>query len=214
MRTAPADTGKETGQPARTARRKSRKPGANREAIIAAAATVFLEHGYHQASLDDIAGRIGISKPTIYYWVGGKEAVLAECMRQSLSGLMARLDTIESDGLTGADQLDRAVRYCVGVACTDLGRCVVRIPDHVLSEYRNEIRGIKKAVSHILSRLHEKGIEDGTLRSGDPRLIGQLLRGLINSVGDWFDPRGAWTPDHIADTIVVMAVDPMRVTKD
>ena len=191
-------------------RRRLRKAGSDLEAIIAAAAHVFGERGYHATSLDDIAERLGVSKPTIYYHVGNKEALLAECLRRSLKDLMDSLDPLRNRPMTGADRLEQAVRYCVAAACTDLGRCVVRIPDHVLDRHRAEILEIKGSVSAIFSELLSEGINDGSLACHDHKLFGQLLRGLINSVGDWFQPGGKWTETYISDAIVRMSVEALR----
>ena len=40
---------------------------AKRQAVLQAAAELFNERGFHATSLDDIAARLNVSKPTLYY---------------------------------------------------------------------------------------------------------------------------------------------------
>jgi AcrR family transcriptional regulator len=58
------------------------KSAAKREAIVAAAAQVFAENGYHAGSLREVAGAAGMSMSTLMHHFGRKEdlllAVLAE----------------------------------------------------------------------------------------------------------------------------------------
>jgi AcrR family transcriptional regulator len=48
-----------------------------REAVLAAAADLFLRHGYRKASMDEIARGAGLSKPTLYAHFKDKEALFA-----------------------------------------------------------------------------------------------------------------------------------------
>lgn len=47
------------------------------EAILAAAAQLFLRHGFRKASMDEIARASGVSKPTMYAYFADKEALFA-----------------------------------------------------------------------------------------------------------------------------------------
>lgn len=49
-----------------------------KENIRTAAMELFIERGYHDASIDDVAKRAGISKGLTYNYYKGKEALLAE----------------------------------------------------------------------------------------------------------------------------------------
>ena len=53
-----------------------------REAILVAAMSLIGELGYDRATVDAIAHRAGVSKPTIYRrWPGGKEEIVVEALR-------------------------------------------------------------------------------------------------------------------------------------
>jgi AcrR family transcriptional regulator len=57
--------------------------------MMAVAEEIFAERGYAAASMDDIAERVGVSKPMLYEYFGSKEGLLVACIRQARSELMS-----------------------------------------------------------------------------------------------------------------------------
>ena len=63
------------------ARGRPRDPR-RREAILRAAIALVAEVGYDRMTVDALAARAGVSKPTIYRrWPGGKAEILVEAIR-------------------------------------------------------------------------------------------------------------------------------------
>ena len=61
-----ASGGAQTARPTRLPR------SARRKQLLAAAQQIFVAHGYHNAAMDDIAERAGVSKPVLYQHFPGK----------------------------------------------------------------------------------------------------------------------------------------------
>ena len=79
---------------------RARVPRALREPEMRAAASrVFTEHGYHAASMDDIAAAAGVTKPMLYAYFGSKEGLFVECVRQA--GIEFRARVREAAGSAG-----------------------------------------------------------------------------------------------------------------
>lgn len=57
-----------------------------RTAIVAAASELFVEQGYVATTIDDIAGRAGVSRATVFNAVGGKPALLIRAYRVAVRG--------------------------------------------------------------------------------------------------------------------------------
>lgn len=55
--------------------------------MIEIAEAVFAERGYLAASMDEIAERVGVSKPMLYEYFDSKEGLLVACIRQSRAAL-------------------------------------------------------------------------------------------------------------------------------
>jgi len=69
-------------RPATTTRApRARVPRAQREEqILDAAEQVFAERGFHATSMDEVADRVGVTKPLIYEYFGSKEGLLSACI--------------------------------------------------------------------------------------------------------------------------------------
>ncbi|MGH3439706.1 MAG: TetR/AcrR family transcriptional regulator [Sciscionella sp.] len=84
--------------------RRKRMPRAERERqMLAVAEEVFAERGYVAASMDEIAERVGVSKPMLYEYFGSKEGLLVGAIRESRAELRAVTERA-IDGVTDADE--------------------------------------------------------------------------------------------------------------
>lgn len=64
--------------------RSPTKTAATRQALAAAALTVFLEQGYAAARMSDVAARAGLAKGTIYLHFADKAALFEEVLRGAM----------------------------------------------------------------------------------------------------------------------------------
>jgi AcrR family transcriptional regulator len=63
-------------------------PRAQREEqILAVAETVFAERGYQATTMEDVAERVGVTKPLIYEYFGSKEGLLSACVDKARTQL-------------------------------------------------------------------------------------------------------------------------------
>lgn len=56
--------------------------------MMACAEEVFADRGFVAASMDEIAERVGVSKPMLYEYFGSKEGLLVACVRQARAELL------------------------------------------------------------------------------------------------------------------------------
>ena len=61
---------------------------ARRQAILEAALSVFAERGFEAARLDDVAGRAGVAKGTLYLYFRDKQALFEALVRNAVSPIM------------------------------------------------------------------------------------------------------------------------------
>ena len=82
-------------------------PRAERETqMMAVAEEVFSERGYVAASMDEIAERVGVSKPMLYEYFGSKEGLLVACVRQARAELLK----VTSEAVAGAETPENMLR--------------------------------------------------------------------------------------------------------
>jgi AcrR family transcriptional regulator len=68
--------------------RRKRMPRAQREQqMLEVAEAVFAERGFAAASMDEIAERVGVSKPMLYEYFNSKEGLLLACVAQARTEL-------------------------------------------------------------------------------------------------------------------------------
>ncbi|MGW3470499.1 TetR/AcrR family transcriptional regulator [Saccharopolyspora sp. NPDC000995] len=84
---------------------RKRMPRAERERqILAVAEQVFAADGYPGTSMDDIAARVGLSKPMLYEYFGSKEGLLLACLQRSKRELL-EATTVAAAGADTPEQL-------------------------------------------------------------------------------------------------------------
>ncbi|HWE90110.1 MAG TPA: TetR/AcrR family transcriptional regulator [Pseudonocardiaceae bacterium] len=94
-----------TSRSAPTAPRR-RVPRAERERqMLEVAEEVFSERGYLASSMDEIAERVGVSKPMLYEYFGSKEGLLIACTQQARSELLRVTTTTALKGGTPEEML-------------------------------------------------------------------------------------------------------------
>ncbi|MGH3994271.1 MAG: TetR/AcrR family transcriptional regulator, partial [Pseudonocardiaceae bacterium] len=55
--------------------------------MLEVAEELFAERGYQAASMDEIAERVGVSKPMLYAYFGSKDGLLLGCVRRARAEL-------------------------------------------------------------------------------------------------------------------------------
>ena len=79
------------------------------ESILRAAATIFAEKGYHQASIRDIARATGVSLSGLYYYFKSKEELLFLIQDHAFGTLVANLEQL----LEGVSDPHRRIRLLI-----------------------------------------------------------------------------------------------------
>ncbi|MCW1384739.1 TetR/AcrR family transcriptional regulator [Novosphingobium sp. KCTC 2891] len=189
--------------PFQTAAQRKATREAKREAVLLAAVRMFNERGFHATSLDDVATSLGVSKPTIYHYLGNKDQVLLECVSIGLSQLQDAAEAARARPGKGIDRLRFFLERYAQVNMEDFGRCVIRTGEQLLSpESAARFREKKRAIDDALRALIEEGIADGSVATQDPRLLGFTLAGALNWPARWFDPTGPLTREEAARRMV------------
>jgi AcrR family transcriptional regulator len=176
-----------------------------REAVLLAAVKAFNSQGFHAASLDDVATSLGVSKPTIYHYLGNKDQVLLECVTRGLDQLrMAAADLASTPG-TGRERLTAFLHRYAEIIMDDFGRCVIRTGEEALSpESAARFRALKGEIDKAMRALIAEGIEDGSIAPVDVRLTAFTLAGALNWPARWYDPAGPESPATVAAGMIAL----------
>src|SRR5262249_51249387 len=95
-----------------------------------AAAREFNRKGYHNTSLDDIAARLEVTKPTVYYYVTSKEQLLFECFVAGVEQIRAAFRAVRELAVPARERLNAVLRhYGAGGGPRGCGRGMGRAED-------------------------------------------------------------------------------------
>lgn len=182
-----------------------------RRSILDAAAPVFGEVGYERASVEAIAARAGVSKPTVYSHFGNKEQLFRESVADSAANLNA-------DALAAVQALDvrpqqwRASLQRVAVelsACqrSDCASALSRLVNAEILRDPSVFRAVRAAghepiVQSLAGRLAMLG-NAGFLDIPDPVLAAQQFLALIQTE---FADLTALGTEPVSDAVVRRAV--------
>lgn len=159
-----------------------------RAAIVAAASAEFLREGYAASSMDEIARRAGVSKPTVYNHFGNKERLFLAVIGGALTKVYAGVDP-KSSKLTEALDLRAALiefmsawaRRVLREDFMALRRLVIaevgRFPQLGRFWYRITSDMMDRHLVEAFGELHERGVLDVP----DPRRAMRQLIGLTLS---------------------------------
>jgi len=176
---------------------------AKRYAVLQAAAQLFNERGFHATSLDDIAARLNVTKPTLYYYVKNKDEILLQCVRQGLDMMLAGIEVSRAAGGQAIDQLITCMQVYARIVTQDFGMCLIRVGDEqVPPESRKELRRLKSAIDQEFRRLVAAGVAEGSLAPCDPKMTAFVIAGALSWIGRWYQPGGEYTAEQVTQQCV------------
>jgi AcrR family transcriptional regulator len=184
-------------------RRRRRDHNVKREAVVGAAARAFNTKGFHHTSLDDIAAALGVTKPTIYYYVESKEQLLFECFRAGLEPIRAALRRVEDSPQPARARLNEVIRGYARAVASEYGWCMVRAEDQDLGlDTGRHIKALKSEIDQGIRRLLRTGIDDGSIEDCDPKITAFVMAGALNWIAHWYRENQPLTADELADAFV------------
>ncbi|NKQ56270.1 TetR/AcrR family transcriptional regulator [Amycolatopsis sp. K13G38] len=196
--------------PARPARRG--RPGYDLESLLAVAVKLFNERGYDGTSMEDLSRKLGITKSAIYHHVPSKQELLRLAVNRALDGLFAEAAKVDSADGRAVDRLEQLVRGSVVVLVERLPLVTLLLRVRGNTKVERDALARRREFDHIVSELVGKAVAEGDLRSDvDPSTVARLLFGMVNSLIEWYKPRGGVSAETLADAVANVAFDGLRV---
>ncbi|MET0821409.1 MAG: TetR/AcrR family transcriptional regulator [Aeromicrobium sp.] len=174
--------------------------------ILEAALGAFHEHGYGGSTVRDIAGRVGVTVPALYYHHENKEAMLFALLDQSITRLHDLVGDAASSGSSGRDRFDAMVQVLVRHTATS-GR-IMFLDSEIRSltpEHRAAYADQRAGIEHQVLRAVEDANTEGDFRTEHPRDTVRAVLGMIQAVAAWFRPDGEMTVDDLSALYLALA---------
>lgn len=165
--------------PTPKAARKSQK----RDRILRAALGEFSKNGYAGASMVAIAKRAGVSKPTLYQYIGQKDDIFRAVLEQGRAAILAPLEVAADKDMVGVlwEFAWAYADYVLHPETLSIARLIIgeaeRLPDIALQYHQN---GPAQALAGIAAYIEAKRAA-GVLRFENSDLAAEHLWSLILS---------------------------------
>lgn len=186
------------------------------QSLLDVAVTVFTERGYDGTSMEHLAQASGITKSSIYHHVRGKEELLRLAVGRALDALFAVLD--EPGAATGRaiDRLEYVLRRETQVLIAELPYVTLLLRVRGNTDTETWALARRREFDRRMAELVAQAMADGDLRTDvDSRLATRLLFGMVNSIIEWWKPRGrssaqAAQAARVADAVTRLTFDGLR----
>lgn len=169
--------------------------------IRSAALEAFYRHGYHGASLREIAKDVGIRTPSLYNYIDSKQTLLFELMRGVVEDLYTQTQkAVNEADESPADRLKAAISAFVlfniehphEAAVSDAGFAALT------EEQRDSVVTLRDRFDSIFGQIIDEGLADGTFRASDGGVVKVTILSACARVYFWHRPQGRLAPQEVA----------------
>lgn len=204
----PTSTVKGSSSPWKTREGRALELEDKRIAVLTTAAELFVTRGFHSTKLSDVADRLNITKPAIYYYFESKDEILVECARAALAASEGYFSKEDDATRSGRERLERFMIWFAVNMTTPFGQCLVRVADQdVEDETQRQLTAAKRAIDKRFRQLVEAGISDRSLKSVDAKIAAFTVAGALGWLGHWHRPGGDWSAREAAVLVTALLLD-------
>jgi AcrR family transcriptional regulator len=178
------------------------------EEILAAAARIFREKGYHATSVRDIAESVGLLKGSLYHYIRSKEELLARLFEGALQETVGELEAIAARDASATERLREMVRAYALSVTANLDSVGI-----YLREWRSlpppelaRVRARRRAMRSLFESVVAEGARKREFAAGDAKVAALAILGMVNWIYEWYRPRGRLRPEALAEELAERAV--------
>jgi AcrR family transcriptional regulator len=188
------DKSTKRGRTARAAPRTLREDvrAFKREVVLSTAIEVFYRDGYQNATVDDIAAAMSVTKAVVYYYFDTKEAMLEAVIDRSAALSRESIDRGLEGGATPAQKL--------ALACFHFAAHVLE-HQKIIGVYFREDRCFSRSLrarttiseKNLVAKLAQviaAGVKSNAFRECDKRLMAKDIMGTISMAYYWYRDGG------------------------
>lgn len=173
-----------------------------------AALQLFAEKGFVGTGIRDIASKASVTTASLYHYMGTKEDLLIQIVREGMQVLIADgVEALRGAGDGPAEQLAALVRAHVHYHARNpqLAQVIDTQFSALSSQRKEEALSLRDQYDKLWAEVLQRGLESGEFHISDKALARFALLAMCNGVVSWYSPRGRLSIDEIARHFVTMA---------
>jgi len=175
-----------------------------RGAILRAAAELFARFGFKKTTLEEIADRAGLAKPSLYHYFHSKEELVSAVVSHESRGLldMLRLAVKDADGAAAKIEAFVGARYEYLQEKKNLYAVTQEEFREVQSLVVAERDRFFEAELTLLTEIMSEGVASGELAITEPELVARVAISALQGIDVAFCRYGH--SEGIADAVQLM----------
>jgi AcrR family transcriptional regulator len=161
--------------------------------IIAAAAKVFKEKGYHAATTRDIAAEVGIQQATLYYYIASKEELLYLVVREPIIRVFEQVEDIVNARMPVRTKIERAMGAHLAAFDANYPHMFVYVQElqNLVDTLKDKLQESPSHYQHLWEEIVQQGIATGELRPDlDVPTTVLMILGMCNWLHRWYRKGG------------------------
>ena len=168
--------------------------------ILAAAARAFRRKGLAATGMRDISEEAGMQVGNLYYYFENKEALLAFCQLDALTGLQELGRWVEEQELGASGRLYLLVLGHVLRLNEGTPGSLAHLEVEALgAEWRARLQQERDAYEAVFRQVIRDGIASGELRETDASVAARAILGAVNWTVKWYRPEGERSAREIGE---------------
>jgi len=177
--------------------------GKRKQLILEKSAEMFAEHGYHKASIDQLADACGMSKSLIYHYFKSKHELLFQCMKEHVTELHLEAERCAAMDAPAVERVTTLLKNFMKFYenAGPRHRILVNDMTHLKDEQRREIVATQDKIIQILKDMLADSTDASQASGTNGTVLSLLLLSMINWTYTWYDPKGPITPDAIGQLV-------------
>jgi len=169
--------------------------------------------GFHDMTLRDLADEVGEKRAGIYYYVAGKEELLADMVERALLENQAALREIDARPGSAADKIRDCLRVLMGQYDRHFPYLYIWVHedfsrfDGIGQDELDRIVELSQREFEFIERLIIDGITAGDFVTALPAgIVAQSVIGLVAWTFRWYEPGHTLSAEQLADGLADIAL--------
>ncbi|WP_394121529.1 TetR family transcriptional regulator [Planococcus donghaensis] len=180
---------------------REKKAARKKEEILRSASLVIARNGYQNATMEDIAAELLMTKGSLYYYFKNKEELLYKCHELILSGAMERIEELFSENLSSKEKMQKALKIHLDLVIREkevfnlIGR-----PEQLFSEGNIEkVLQKRDEYASLFDKIIDEGVAGGEFLIDQKKMARMMILGAANWVQVWYSPEGKYEKEKVEE---------------
>lgn len=178
------------------------------ERILESARHLFRQKGFERTSMNDIAGQVGISAPSVYWHFPSKEVILYSILRAQIEDFYMEIQH-PAGGADPAARLKDFVRLYVRYQLDRLDQAreftyiygLAQLSHALTEDHLKSLRDTERAITVLIKDILDEGQNLGLFVFDDLSVTAFAIITMCENVTSWAKPGGRALPHEIAEML-------------